>query len=108
MTISIDGTDVGQAIEIAGMVGSVVALIVAAFIIYLMVRPPRRKRRAQSDEEALAMEEMLRLMDRMEQRLAVLERAVEGEESARRYVEREREQQLLDAGDEDPQARRTK
>jgi len=110
MTISIDGTDIGQAIEIAGIVGSIVALIVAGFIIYLMVRPPRRsrKRRAERDEEALATEEMLRLMDRMEQRLAILERAVDGEANARHYLEREREQQLLDAGDEDPQARRTK
>jgi flagellar biosynthesis/type III secretory pathway M-ring protein FliF/YscJ len=87
MTLQIDGVDVMNAIEIAAWVGSIVAMLVIGLIIWLMVRPPRR-------------EEMLRLLDRMEQRLEVLERAV--------AVEAREEDRLLEAGDDSPETRRTK
>ena len=46
-----------------------------------MVRPPRRARvsRSETQPEMIGAEEMIRLMDRMEARLGVLERAI-GEE----------------------------
>lgn len=98
MTISIDGTNIGEVIEIASIVGSIIAMLITGLLIYLMVRPPRHQRQARRAEpEAIDGEEMLRLLDRMEQRLAVLERAVTAEEELK-TLERA----------ESPEARRVK
>ena len=101
MTLSVDGVDVMQAIEIAAMVGSIVAMLVLGLIVYLMVRPSRRQRQVRPPEDdAFDAGEMLRLMDRMEQRLEVLERAV-GDET--RLQDRQ-----LETGEERPEMRRKK
>ena len=100
MTFRMDGTDVMEAIEIASVVGSIVAMLVIALIVYLMVRPTRRQRQAPPEDDAFDAEEMLRLMERMEQRLEVLERVV---------TDRTRnEDRLLEAGAERPEMRRKK
>lgn len=78
MTLQIDGVDVIGAIEIAAWIGSIVAMLIVGLVVYLMVRPPRRARQRQMREpDQVDVEEMLRLLERMEQRLEVLERAVE-------------------------------
>ena len=101
MTLRVDGVDVMQAIEIAAMVGSIVAMLVIGLIVYLMVRPTRRQPQVRPPEEdAFDAGELLRLMDRMEQRLEVLERAV-GEET--RLQDRQ-----LETGEERPEMRRKK
>lgn len=113
MTLSINGNDIGQAIEIALTVGTIVMLVIGAFLVWLMVRPSKRRaappKRAMNEVE---MAEMLRLLDRMEDRLAALEQIVahEGEDAPRRIVERREVQddRFLKAGEESPETRRTK
>ena len=105
MTVSINGEEIGQAIEIAIAVGGVLMLLLAALFIYLLVRPPRRVREQRREErrlesEPVDAEEMMALIDRMERRLEVLERAV----GDHRPVERQR---ILETG-EVPETRRTK
>jgi len=99
MTLSVNGNDVGQAIEIAIAVGGVLALLLGALLIYLLVRPPRRRRAtAEPAEEALDADEMLALIDRMERRLELLERAVADGGRA--------EPELLEAGERPETTRR--
>ena len=100
MTLSIDGTDIGTAIQVASIVGTILALLIGALVLYLLVRPPRKSRDRRPDAEALDAEEVMQVLDRMEQRLAVLERALPREERAPR--------QLMNAGEEGPDNRRTK
>ena len=101
MTVQIDGVDVMQAIEIAALVGGIVLTLVVGFIFYLMVRPVRHRREKRPVEpDALDLEEMIRLLDRVEQRLEVLERAV-GDGTRQ-------EERILEAGLEGPENRRTK
>jgi hypothetical protein len=79
MTISLDGNDIGQMIEIAATVGSILATLIVGLIIYLVVRPSRRDRdrlRAEPQADPRESEEMWRLVDRMEARLETLERAL--------------------------------
>jgi hypothetical protein len=85
MTLSIDGTNVGEIIEVASLVGSIVAMLVIGLLVYLMVRPPkhvRERRRAEKRGEIRTQldpadaEQLWRLVDRMESRLEVLERAL--------------------------------
>ena len=84
MTFQVNGRDIGEAIEIAVFVGSALAMLIAGALVYLMVRPPRHVRMARKaglterrtgldPDEA---EEMWALIDRMESRLEVLERAM--------------------------------
>ena len=101
MTIRVEAVDMMQAIEIASVVGSIVAMLILGLIVYLMVRPSRRNRQAPPPEsDAFDAAELIRLMDRMEQRLEVLERAV--------IDEPRDEARLLNAGEERPETRRRK
>lgn len=68
-------SDLVEAIVAATWVGGFVATLVIGLLLYLMVRPKRRRREAPPAEE-MDRAEMLRLMARMEQRLEVMERAV--------------------------------
>ena len=100
MTISLNGNDVSEAIEIAMAVGGLVSLLIVGLLIYLVVRPPRRARiEARPEPDAIDAEEMLALIDRMERRLEVLERAVAAEPADGKT--------LLEAG-EGPETRRMK
>ena len=79
MTLEIDGVDVGAALEIAGVVGGIIAMLVIGLLIYLLVRPPRhvrdsRRQPVEMDESEAA--QLIDLMERMESRLEVLERAL--------------------------------
>lgn len=114
MTVIVDGTDIGQAVEIALLVASIVVMVLGAFLVWVMVRPPRhvreRKRQRPQVREAdgLELEEMMRLLDRMDQRLAVLERAIGDEDEAPRRLATPHEDEFLNLGAESPEARRTK
>ena len=100
MTVSVDPAEMAHAIEVAAWVGTMVAMLVIGLLVYLMVRPSRRRRERRAAEiDAVQAEEMLRLMERMEQRLAVLERVVT--QDARQ------QDRILEAG-EARQYRRTK
>ena len=84
MTIQLNGAEIGEALEIASIVGSIVAMLVVGLLVYLMVRPPRHVRQARrqarhaepAELDDVSAAELLRLMERMESRLEVLERAV--------------------------------
>lgn len=113
MTLSIDGTDIGQAIELAIVVGTIVMMVIGAFLVWLMVRPPRhvreerrlrgRKPATREIDQGTA-EEMIRLIERMEERLAVLERAVGDVNEAPRRIEA-RGREIFEAGEESPERR---
>lgn len=80
MTVSFNGAEFGQAIAVASVVGSIVSFMIVALIIYLVVRPPRHRRdQALREAEMIDAQEMLAVMERMERRLEVLERAVADE-----------------------------
>lgn len=79
MTFQVDGHDIGQAIEIATYVGSIIAMLIAGLLFYLMVRPPKHVRKARKEPVKAVMdpeeaEQLWLLVDRMEARLEVLER----------------------------------
>jgi flagellar biosynthesis/type III secretory pathway M-ring protein FliF/YscJ len=103
MTIRMDEGEV-----IAALVGSgifVLAIVIGAiWLLYLLVRPRRRRRRQEREEREAGFspseaEQMIRLMERMEERLDVLERVVAQDGS--------REERILEAG-EGPELRRIK
>lgn len=79
MTVEVDGMNLVELIEVASIVGGLIAALVIALLVYLLVRPPRHERQARrrpvelQDSEA---EALLAMMDRMESRLEVLERAL--------------------------------
>ncbi len=88
MTVQIDGTDVMAIAEGLAWAGTIVAMLIIGLLVYLMVRPPRRRHETRVQEpEAIENEELLRLLERMEQRLTVLERAV-SDDSDDRVLER--------------------
>jgi hypothetical protein len=106
MTVQIDGTDIGQIVEIASIVGSIVAVLVASLIVYLLVRPPRHvreRRRAERrgdlliEADPIEADELRRLVDRMESRLEVLERALADQIERPAIGRRETEQTLTPA-----------
>jgi hypothetical protein len=75
MSIVVNGHEIGQLIASGIWIGSIVAAAIVIGIVYLMVRPPRHVRRPPPralDRETAA--EMAELVERMEARMAVLER----------------------------------
>ena len=101
MTFRIDGADFATALEVASVVGTILGLLVGGLLLYLLVRPPRKSREPRPQPEAIDAEEVMRVLDRMEQRLEVLERAMPAVEAPNR-------KELLNAGDEGPDNRRTR
>jgi len=88
-TISISPADFRDIVDVASIVASVVATMIAVWVVYLMVRPSRRvreERRREREERPGELEEMWRVMDRMESRLEVLERAVAADDPAPRIT----------------------
>ena len=104
MTIRMDEAEVIAAAVGTGLF-ALLAFIVGAWLLYRLVRPSRRRNRRENrrvQESGFTPEEveqMLRLMERMEQRLEVLERVVAQDER--------REERILEAG-ENPELRRIK
>lgn len=84
MTIDLS-QDIGAAIEGLVWTGSILGLLLAALIFYLLVRPPRHVRQGRKagrrsapprELDPAEAEDLRRLVDRMEGRLDVLERAL--------------------------------
>ncbi len=100
MTLRLDAADLVAAIEVATLVGTIVAMLVIGLLVYLMVRPSRRRRDVPASEAAGLDTEMLRLMERMEHRLEILERAVAGRTAG--------EDRIVQTGVEAPETRRRK
>lgn len=107
MTLSIDGTNIGEIIEIASIVGSIVATAIVGLIVFLMVRPPRHvreERRAgrRIERHALRDEpaddgELLETIDRMEARIETLERLLADRDEPRALVRSDDNQDLTPA-----------
>ena len=93
-------SDLIEAVAVATWVGGLLATVVIGLIVYLAVRPVRRGAEPPPPREVGLDGEMLRLMERMEQRLAALEHAV-----AARRADGDR---ILAAGPEGPETRRRK
>ena len=103
MTIRMNEQEVIEIVEALAWTGSVVAMLIIGLLVYLMVRPPRRRRderRREAETETLDAEQVLAVLDRMERRLEVLERAVPAEARD--------EERFLEAGTEGPKTRRSK
>ena len=80
MTLSIPPGEVAEIVQVAATVFSILLMLVVGWFVYLMVRPSRkeresRKARARGADPAEA-EELWRIVDLMERRLAMLERAL--------------------------------
>ena len=106
MNVEIDGIDLIAAAQVAALVGGILVMLVVGLTLYLLVRPPRHVREAKKrplelqEDEA---EQLLDVMDRMERRLEVLERALEDQgQSAPRPAQRS----ILETADEGPESRR--
>jgi len=99
MTFSLSSGDVNDIIEIASIVGTVVTLVVFAIVAWFLVRPKRRQDAPREREaDPVEMEEVLALMDRMERRLATLERAI-GDDRPERIARRRDDDEILEAAD---------
>lgn len=112
MTVSMTAGEVAQAVELAAGIGAFLGVVILGLIIFMMVRPSKRSREAhlerERDPDALDLDEVMSVLDRMEQRLGTLERVVIETEERRPQIGGREEQQLLQAGDESPETRRTK
>ena len=110
MTVSMTANEVAQAIQLAAGIGAFLGVVVLGLIIFMMVRPSKRSREAhlerERDPEALDLDEVMNVLDRMEQRLGTLERVVI--ETEERPLIGRNEQKVLETGDEGPTKRRTK
>ena len=111
MTVSMTANEVAQAIQLAAGIGAFLGVVVLGLIIFMMVRPSKRSREAhlerERDPEALDLDEVMNVLDRMEQRLGTLERVVI-ETDERPVIGRSDEQRVLETGEEGPTKRRTK
>jgi hypothetical protein len=78
MTMHVDGMDVLAAIHVVRIVASIVMMLVVGLLILWAVRPSRRvrDRREAIESDAADNEALWRTVDRMEERLEVLERAL--------------------------------
>ena len=80
MTLSISPNDVAEIVSVAATVFSILLMLVVGWFVYLMVRPSKkeRERRRVRDADPAEAEELWRIVDLMERRLAMLERALAG------------------------------
>ena len=77
-TVQVNGDDVMLAIHVARIVGGIVTTLIVGLLIWWMVRPSRRvrDRREMEAPEAAQDEDLWRVVERLEDRLEVLERAL--------------------------------
>lgn len=81
MSIMVNGHEIGQIVEGVAWGASILATAIVILIVYLMVRPPRHLRNrpppaVRTELDPGEAEEMWAIVDRMEARLEVLERAL--------------------------------
>jgi hypothetical protein len=105
VTIEIDNlAEIIAAVEVVAWVAGVASMLLVCLLFYLLVRPPRRPKAPPPAElDAGDAERMWRVLDRMEGRLEVLERALADERRAASAGKRD-----LEPIDGDREARRTK
>ena len=108
MSFHVSGDDVMAAVHVARIVGSIVTMLVVGLLLWWAVRPSRRARdRSEEIETDQAdNEDLWRLVDRMEERLAVLERALADQVEAPR-VRAPRQDRIYAPAEEDRESGRT-
>ena len=94
MTVSIGPGDVAEIVRVAASVFSILLMLVVGWFVYLMVRPSRRARAKAREADPAEAEQLWRIVDLMERRLEVLERAL----ADRLEDRRERDFLLADEG----------
>jgi hypothetical protein len=80
MTVSIGPGDVAEIVQVAATVFSILMMLVVGWFVYRLVRPSRRDREQRQARPAdpVEAEELWRIVDLMERRLAMLERSLAG------------------------------
>ncbi len=78
MSVQLSPGHVADLVKVASVVGSIILMMILSLAVFIAVRPSRRDRQARDDRAAIEAEadEAWRQVDRMEARLAVLERAM--------------------------------
>jgi hypothetical protein len=108
MTLSLDGTEIGEIIEVVTTIGSILGMLLIGLLVYLIVRPPRHVRERRSAErrgeptgeiDRDDAEELGLLIDRMAARLEVLERALADQLERPATSRRDEEQDLAPVED---------
>lgn len=94
MTLSVNGNDIAEIVQVAATVFSILLMIVCGWFVYLMVRPSRRVRDKARETDPAEAEQLWRIVDLMERRLEALERALADKVEDRR----ERDFLLADEG----------
>ena len=109
MTLQVNGADIVEVIQIVRIVGSIVAMLVIGLLIIWAIRPSRRSRdrREAIETDAADNEAMWRIVDRMEERLEVLERAL-ADQVDRPPVRAPRQDEIFAPADEGRDSGRTK
>lgn len=93
-SVQVNGDDIMAVIHVARIVGSIVMMLIVGLVILWAVRTPRhaRNRRKTIESDAADNETLWRIVDRMEERLEVLERALADQvEQPRRHAPRQDE-----------------
>jgi hypothetical protein len=108
-TVQVNGADILAAIHVVRIVGSIVMMLVVGLVILWAVRKPRRvrDRRDAIESDAADSEALWRIVDRMEERLEVLERALADQVEAPR-ARRPRQEEIFAPADEGRDSGRTK
>lgn len=108
MTMQVNGDDIMMAVHVARIVGSILFMLVVGLLIVWAVRPSRRvrdRREAEANHEA-DNEAVWRTLERMEDRLEVLERAM-ADQVERPRVRGPREDRILAPAEEGRDSGRT-
>jgi hypothetical protein len=109
MTLQVNGDDIMAVVHVARIVGSIVTVLVVGLLIWWAVRPSRRARdrREAIESDAADNEALWRIVDRMEERLEVLERALADQVEAPR-ARGPRQDEIFAPADEGRDSGRTK
>jgi hypothetical protein len=84
MTLSVNGPDIADIVRIAATVSTILMMVVGGWFVYLMVRPSRRARDQGRETDPAEAEQLWRIVNLMERRLEVLERALADQVGKRR------------------------
>jgi len=102
MTLHVNGADIVEVIHVVRIVGSIVSMLVIGLLIMWAIRPSRRSRdrREAIESDAADNDELWRIVDRMEERLEVLERAL-SDQVERPRTRGPRQDEIFAPADED-------
>jgi hypothetical protein len=77
-TVQVNGSDIMAVVHVVRIVGGIVTMLVVGLLIWWAVRPSRRlrDRREAGERDTADNEDLWRVLERMEDRLEVLERAM--------------------------------